>query len=334
MNQGAPFLQFDSANFPLGERFALFASMSTGYDVAPAEGTTIDSFSAGTDAWLLGELVVTRGHLSAVRLTRSAEQIADDGLDSYSFTLMTRGRWQGEFGTQGLDVGPGQICIVDFARPWTTRCTDTEFVVVVVSRTAIATLARRTPHLHGQLLEGVAGRLLAEHLIALVRHLPDITAAEVPVIERATLSLMGACIEGLGDMPPDSVPAPNRLRERVRSYVEENLSATDLSPARIAQALAVTRPTLYRAFAGSEGIARYIQRRRIEALHILLSRSGETRTLPELALAFGFSSYTQFSRVFRKHFGYTPRDARSGALSNRRGGGATQFQSWLLQLNR
>jgi AraC-like DNA-binding protein len=322
-------MQFDSAALPSPEAFAAFSAMSFGYEVALPDGAPLEDFSARTDAWLAGGLVVTYGHMSPMRLTRTAAKLAADGLDTLSFTLMTRGGWRGEFGPQSLQVGAGQICIVDFTQPWATECVHSDFIVVVVSRAAMARLTPPDRPLHGRLLDGVTGRLLAEHLGALVRHLPEADMSDLPGIERATLALMGTCLERLGEAPPSpaqSALAANPLRDRVRSYIENHLSAPDLSPARIVQALAISRPTLYRAFAGPEGVAGYIQRRRLEALHILLSHPAETRSLPDLALAFGFSSYTHFSRAFRRRFGYAPRDARSGA----RAGGPSEFQNWLL----
>lgn len=104
-----------------------------------------------------------------------------------------------------------------------------------------------------------------------------------------------------------------------------------MNPSGVGRALGMSRPTLYRIFAGSGGIAAHIRRRRLEAVHVLLLDPYETRQLSEIAHDFGFSSHAHFTTAFRRRFGYAPRDTRAGGVPGPFATAAL-FQNWLLNL--
>lgn len=330
---GVPHLSFESADVPPGEGRARWQALVGAYDVVLPEGQTEADFAVSTEAWLLGDIVVTRGQLSPVELRRSVERISADGRDTFSLGLVKRGHWVGEFDGRPCELRPGQVCVIDFTRPWYVRTAPTDFILLVVPRPPLLALAPQAHELHGRLLDGAAAGILAEHFAALVRHLPQAAASDVPVIRRSTLHMIAESLDTLAPgeaSDPASLEA--RVADRVRRYVEEHLGAPELSPETICRALGISRSKLYRVFPGGGGIAGYIQRRRLEAVHVRLSDPAETRTLAEIARAYGFASHAHFSTAFRRRFGYTPRDARQGAASTMAGGAALQFQSWMVEL--
>lgn len=333
MAEGVPFLSFDSADVPPGEGRARWAALIGAYDVTLPAGQHEADFAVSSDSWLLGDVVVTRGRLTPVELSRSADRIAADGRDTFTFGLVTRGHLDGDFDGRPCDLRPGQVCVIDFSRRWRARSSPAEFILLAVPRAALTALAPHVRDLHGRLLDGATARILAEHFVALVRHLPEARAADVPIIQRTTLRMIA---ESLDTLAPDDLNArdapQDRLVDRVRRHVEDGLGSADLSPTAICRALGVSRPTLYRAFKGSGGIVRYVQRRRLEAVHVLLSDADETRSLAALAEDFGFSSHAHFSTAFRRRFGYAPRDLRMGGGSSSTGGAALLFQTWMLEL--
>lgn len=328
---GVPHLFFDSADYAVGEARARWEALIGAYDVRLPEGAPPETFWVRSESWLLGDLLVSRGRLCEVELHRSAERVAADGRDTFTFGLVTRGLLDGDFDGRACELRPGQVCVIDFARPWRARSAPADFILVSVPR---APLLARAPHagdLHGRRLEGAPARILAEHVLALARHLPEAAAADVEVIRRATLRLLAESVDALPDAPPPGPgPAVARVADRVRRHVDANLGAPSLTPQSICEALGLSRPTLYRAFRAGGGVARYIQRRRLEAVHVRLSDPQESRSLAELALDHGFGSHAHFSTAFRRRFGYAPRDVRRHESGP--GAAALLFQSWLLEM--
>jgi len=330
---GVPFLSFESADVPPGEGRARWAALVGAYDVTLPHDQAETDFVVSSASWLLGDILVTRGRLTPVELSRSTERIVADGRDTFTFGLVTRGRLTGDFDGRSCELQPGQVCVIDFARPWRASSSAAEFILLAIPRAALATLGAPVHDLHGRVLDGATARILAEHFIALTRHLPEASEADVPVIQRSTLRMIAESLDTLApeDLADPSAPQ-DRVADRVRRHVEDGLGSADLAPAAICKALGISRPTLYRAFQPSGGVVRYVQRRRLEAVHVLLSDPAETRGLADLAQDFGFSSHAHFSTAFRRRFGYTPRDLRQGGGSSSTGGAALLFQTWMLEL--
>ncbi len=101
------------------------------------------------------------------------------------------------------------------------------------------------------------------------------------------------------------------LKDRIRAHVARHLRDPQLSVDSIARALNCSRRHLYNAFAGDQDtLAGYIQRQRLAACVRELQQDGQ-RPITEIALSWGFSNLSHFSRVFREHTGASPSEFRS-----------------------
>lgn len=312
-NTPLPMLRLDGGALSPEQRLAAFAQLASGYSVQPAAD---QEFQVDARAWQLGNLLFHTTRLSAVRVERSPAHIRADGRDTYSFVLLKRGSWISDADTGFLQVASGQLCVVDFAQSWVNEGAAQENMILVVPRSLVAQIAPNAPSLHGRMMIGASGRLLAEHMLSLSRHLPAMTMADMPAVERATVSLLSAA---LGALPQEDAKRFSRqdrgLESRVLAYVELGLTNPDLSVAGICRDVGVSRATLYRAFRSTGGIAAYIRQRRLEAAHARIADATEKGRIAEFADLYCFSSPAHFSTAFRRHFGYTPVNARTGATA-------------------
>lgn len=81
--------------------------------------------------------------------------------------------------------------------------------------------------------------------------------------------------------------------------------------------LGVSRSAIYRVFEPYEGIRSYIVERRVANCHAVIAGATQRIYMAQLADQFGFRSGAEFSRAFRRHFGYAPSDAQGqSALSS------------------
>jgi AraC-like DNA-binding protein len=107
--------------------------------------------------------------------------------------------------------------------------------------------------------------------------------------------------------------APARWLQ-VRSHIRANLADPRLSPTTIADALFISRSTLYASVPeGTGGIAAEIQRQRLALARALLRDPANTQSIAEIAAAVGLPSHSRFTRAFRDRYGATPREVRSEA---------------------
>lgn len=325
-----PTLTFDGADYPPGEAFALWTA-SLPYRATLPPGARAADFPIRMQAWHVGALVVVSGRVGALRVSREPAQIAADGRDSIDFMLKHDGGWSGEFDGRHVVVPRGRVCVEDIGRPFTTDQPATRFILLSMPRVALGLADDGGEH-HGRVLDGVSGRLLADHFAALARVLPDSQSSDLPALAETTLAMIRSC---LAHTPrAERARAVLSLRQRIRGYVSAHLTDLDLTPERIAEALGITRSTLYRAFP-SAGVAAYIQGRRLEAIRALLDAPGETRSLMRLAADFGFASHAHFTTAFGRRFGHPPSRARRSAARGVADAGSSvvAFQTWQRDLD-
>ena len=113
----------------------------------------------------------------------------------------------------------------------------------------------------------------------------------------------------------DTSAVVNRRMEAKR-FIELHLKEPGLSPGSIAGALRVSPRYLRMLFSGDhETVSAYILRRRLEECARQISSAlSRGRTLTEIAFTCGFNSAAHFTRVFRDHYGMTPRQYRDSHL--------------------
>jgi AraC-like DNA-binding protein len=102
------------------------------------------------------------------------------------------------------------------------------------------------------------------------------------------------------------------LRARVKAYIENNLSRSNLDIEEIAQRMGCSRRYIFRAFQAADTTpSQYIWDLRLERTREHLT-TGSFRggSISEIAFACGFSSTAHFSRAFRKRYGMSPSEAR------------------------
>jgi AraC-like DNA-binding protein len=95
------------------------------------------------------------------------------------------------------------------------------------------------------------------------------------------------------------------MRERVACYIQQRLESSDLCPESVFRDVGISRSRLYRLFAQSGGVANYIRLSRLRKARAALLSASRPR-ISSIAYQFGFTSHAHFSRVFKRHFGYTP----------------------------
>jgi AraC-like DNA-binding protein len=145
----------------------------------------------------------------------------------------------------------------------------------------------------------------------------DLAPQLAPRFAEIALAMAASAYAGIPAAQPDGSCRLTELRMRIRAHIEEHLRDADLTPKSIAEALSITPGYLHRLFSdGSESVARYILRRRLEECHRHLTDCMQAgRSITHIAFEHGFNSLPHFCRVFRNQFGVTPSELRQRLLS-------------------
>ncbi|HEX6993344.1 MAG TPA: helix-turn-helix domain-containing protein [Gammaproteobacteria bacterium] len=338
-----PMTTFRSTDHPGREQFEAWRErISVVFDVAPLR-RSVRAFTAEAHAFHLGEIVVVRTRFDGQRFIRTPKQLRSDLLDHYLVQLYRQGGYAGEADGRQIEIRAGSVSVLDMAQPVETRATASDCTTLVVPRDLMHDALGRSFDLHGLIVHGAGGALLADYIDALERQLPGLECEQAPHIVRATCDLLAACLR---PTPEHRERARDPLRalhlQQVTRFIDSQLGSRDLSPERISAAVGLSRTRLYELLKPRGGVQHYVQARRLLRVHAALADPTETRPIMELAACYGFTSHSHLTRAFREHFGYPPSEVRrdggvllraasAGGRTARldAGGAQPQFDDWV-----
>jgi AraC-like DNA-binding protein len=227
--------------------------------------------------------------------------------DVLLFSLTTAGQQVVEQDHRQAVLEPGDIFIVDSARPGTCHIPSRiHSYTLVVPKDLVSIRAPLSEKLPAS---SPIARLLGDYLRLLVRELATLPAAAVSVAARATLELVQ--LATTSDSPaPDALPLRVALLPQVRRYIERQLADPDLSPSAIANANAISVRTLHAMFAATgESVSGYIRRRRLEGSRDeLIDR--QDRAVIDISRNWGFKNASHFARAFKAEYKIAPHELR------------------------
>jgi AraC-like DNA-binding protein len=309
-----PVLHFDTSDFPESQRFEVWRSGITTHQVTRSDPPGAP-FDAVVDAWTLREMVMSHSRIGAARMVRTAAMAQQDGRDWILVLLLKSGTmtFATDDGTRQQTMRLGEVAVFDTIRDFASDGSAMDSITCAISRRAFAQITSEPPLHHGLIVEGAWGRLLANYLLSFVRQIPEMEADDASSLTAAFVGLLTAALRATqptGDALVSKTIATTR--QRVESYIDQNLTSDQLTSEQICETLALSKSSLYRAFAHAGGITTYIRKRRLEVIHALLNTT--TDGLGEISRQYGFVSAAHFSRAFRKQFGFSPRAARHGSV--------------------
>lgn len=318
-----PTTTFRSADHPGADQFEAWRErISVVFDVAPLT-KRVGAFSAEAQAYHLGEIVVVRTRFDGQRFLRTLKQLRSDLIDHHLVQLYRDGGYVGNVGSRSIEIRPGTVSVLDMAQPLETRAVASDCTTLVVPRDVMHETLCGPTDLHGLVVSGASGALLADYIIALERRLPELQRDQVPHIVRATCDLLAACLKPTAEHCERARDQLRALQLRqVTQLIDNRLASPDLSPDTICAATGISRTTLYELLKPGGGVQRYVQSRRLLRVHAALADPTETRPIMEIATSYGFTSHAHLTRAFREHFGYPPSEIRrnSGAVLRARAG--------------
>lgn len=306
-------------------------------ELAVPEGNDVDGFATTCSIWNLGSTVLVAGNYSPMISTRPMRAIRADQFDHYSLRV--------NFGPpsfakvdidgQRFVANAGEAVVTDRAKPSIYHSPGGFVVVLLVARDALDALLPRPMKLHGAVPRGPCAALLNDHLMALTKHVAELTTDEAKAASTATTSLLAASLAATPSALEQAASAIDAsLRRQMMRYIDAHLGSARLSADTLCQAFKVSRTTLYRLFEPMGGVAQEIKARRLKRIHqALTSPEMAPRQVAVVAEQFGFPDPTYFSRAFRQCFGYTPSQARAGATgSGGRQVGQYHYDHWMRAL--
>lgn len=252
---------------------------------------------------------------------RGGRHLQDSDPDLCKFDVLVEGHGVVEQDGREARLGPGDLTLVDLARPARWRMSPSRMVAVIFPRKLLPLRHDQVRSLTATAFPGDRGAaaVVSSMAGALAEHLDDDAhPAERTRLGTAVVDLAGvvlaARVDGLGAVPPRT--RQRALLLRIQSFVEQRLDDPALSPQAIADAHFVSIRYLHRLFE-QQGltVGGWVRERRLDRCRRDLSDPAlADRPVSAIAAARGIANPSHFTRIFRAAYGAPPAEYRAAAL--------------------
>jgi AraC-like DNA-binding protein len=262
---------------------------------------------------VLAEVELIEHASDAVISGRSQSRTRFDGGDDIALELIRSGTSKLTHNGEHK-LGSGDFCLVDYARPFQTVRTRHRASGIVLSR-------RQVREVLGDDLSALAGRrvpprglaaVLRAHMTTTLDEAPHMTPEERVIATNAAAEMALAVLQAGRFDAADPDQFGEGLYRAARAVIDRACPDPDLSPDRIALAVGCSRATLYRLFARrDQSVAAVVWQARLErARRMLCSTESIAMPISDVAMLCGFTDMPTFTRIFKRRYGKTPREAR------------------------
>lgn len=267
-------------------------------------------FSARVESYDLGSMRISYHHISSpMRYVRTEQDFQDDRCDDYQFTLIQSGSAFVQQGGRVATVRAGDMVMYGASEPFVLDYTEPHSTVTFqISGLTLHEKVKSPGALTAKTLVGSRG--LGPLAAAALRN--SCAARDVDTVS-ARFRLGNAMIELVSTAIEvelmDEVSCLSRYQtqlDSIKKYMLSELEDAELNIEKIARRHNITPRTVNRLFAQSGTTAiRWLWQQRLAASHRTLS-AGKATQVGEVALMFGFSDFSHFSRSFKKTYGVSP----------------------------
>jgi AraC-like DNA-binding protein len=253
----------------------------------------------------------------AVVAVRPPERCRMDGCDDIALDMMRRCTvaWMEHSGMH--QVKAGDLYLVDYARPSDMRRGSHCTVGLTMSRRLFREALGADIDPPGGMKfpsRGLA-EVLRHHLQSTFDEAESMSVADRAAAAKAAKDLALALLQAGHQGVADPERFAHGFYRAARHLIDRECGDPGLMPQHVAFAVGCSRATLYRAFAThGETVAAAIWQARLErARRMLSSCEGLGLPISEIAALSGFREMPSFTRMFKRRYGATPRDAREAS---------------------
>ena len=267
-----------------------------------------------------GDVVLTRLEANRHRVVRTPDMVRASDAGYLKIVAPLQGRAGVEQMGRRAWVSPGAWTSYDTTGSYAVDNPErVEHLIVMLPKAQIIERGLPLENLMARHVGGASGiaRVALTTMRSTYQELPNMSPAAARGAGELIAQLVRLSLIELAGQAT-AVTQREALKDRIRAYVSTRLRDPALSIEQIAHALNCSKRHLHNAFAGeTDTLASYILHLRLEACIRELQQSGpQARPITDIALSWGFSNLSHFSRVFRSHTGLSPSEFRQAWLLN------------------
>lgn len=308
---------FRTEDVPVAERFDAWRQLLARI-ICPQEMSSEheDDFRAETHLIELGAVRIWPSVLQPMQWRRTPAQVRQSDPELYHLSLPLTGTMGIRQAGQEAVHGAREMYIVDTSQAFDCSCTPVRGVGLEVPKRLVplppgqvaGLVTRRLPGRDGM------GALLAAFLTGLAGQAVTLRPGDVPRLETVVVDLLSATLAHQLDaqdlLPPET--RTRNLTRRIRAFVRQHLRDPELTPQAVARAHHISVSYLYQLFQNEgESVAALIREERLAGARRELSDPALAGVrVQDIAVRWGFTYHSSFTRAFQTRYGLSPRAYR------------------------
>ena len=272
------------------------------------------NFDANLSATHLAGLPLLVFENAPMDVSRSRGDISKSACDDLFVCRQLAGTLSLEQQDQELSLEPGDFCLIDPMVPYHGRFRgSSKLLVVKISRQDLQARAGEVTALTARALQHAPLGPLTAGYLALLPSCKNYSGHSAAFLKEQLCDLVGACLSDIGGSAGGLSTSRTMALVRIKSTIREHLADPKLSAAVVAEAAGVSvRYANMLLAAEGTSLSRLIIKMRLERCRVAFDDPGLIhRSISEIAMDWGFSYLSHFSRVFKARYGLSPRDYRA-----------------------
>jgi len=256
------------------------------------------------------------------RVYRTPSRIARSDQDFVLIALGNRGIGGVIQDGRETEIHPGEFALYDTTRPYELQFNDAfTQTIFKVPREMLQRRIGGTEPLTATTFgaDSALQKLAYDFISRLCQNADQIGREHAAALSEQAVDLVAMVLsERLGTTSLPSSTHRSALLYRLKAYVRAHLSDPELSLSETAAAQGISPRYINDLFADEQtSFQRYVLSERLaQCKRDLASPMLAHRHVGEIAFAWGFNDLSHFGRVFREHYGMSPRDFRQNWLSH------------------
>ncbi|MFB3977779.1 MULTISPECIES: AraC-like ligand-binding domain-containing protein [Microbacterium] len=273
-----------------------------------------DGFTGNLRTRVVDGTCVTDIAASSHRVHRAPSSIRDDDPHHLKLSMQLTGTGLVMQDGRSAHLSPGDVAIYDTARPYTLEYAgQMRSLVMMFPHSMLGLSANLVPTVTAVRLRGDTGigRVICPFMQHLAEDLDQLEGVNGARIIRSAFDLITALLSA--ELQSSTAREPWRVTlDAVAHYIDRHLDDPGLNTDSIARAHFISARQLQYLFQEEgETVSGYIRSRRLERCRLDLEDAAQSsRSIVQIAQAWGFIDPSHFSKLFKSTYGHGPRDHR------------------------
>ncbi|MDE1991885.1 MAG: helix-turn-helix domain-containing protein [Rhizobiaceae bacterium] len=290
--------------------FASILELETAHDIS-------GGFMGKQTSWDLGCFAFSRVATDALAFKSVVRHARREPLDHFILSVLLSGDAYTEAPPRAFHGGVGVTQVHALGQSFRGTLSASETLQLFVPRDFCPQVTQALSAAEFTILDSGMGRLFHDFMVGLAKQLSIVERGDLPALVEATRAMILACVSPSAEhIEMATHPIAITLLDRAQKIIQSKLRDPTLGARTLERELGVSRSRLYRMFQAFGGVKHYIQHRRLLDAHATLANPSDQRRIFDIAEQLCFTDGTEFSRAFKREFGYSPTEVRSGKKSS------------------